>query len=189
MIVTNLVTCGNAAEPSFLTIYYCHINTPVGPFLLAGTDEVLWYSSFDQGKGSRSPDVDWRRDWKPLQYAIQQLEAYFEGDLKKFTIPLQLTGSPFQLSVWETLKTIKFGTTATYGDIARKIGKPLASQAVGAANGANPIPIIIPCHRIIGADGSLTGFGGGLPTKHALLRHEGIASPKDQLELFEYHGR
>jgi methylated-DNA-[protein]-cysteine S-methyltransferase len=102
----------------------------------------------------------------------RQLEAYFSGALKTFDLPLAPRGTPFQLEVWSALQSIPYGSTCSYSDIARKIGRADAVRAVGAANGQNPIPIVIPCHRVIGANGSLTGFGGGLPMKKWLLAHE-----------------
>jgi methylated-DNA-[protein]-cysteine S-methyltransferase len=102
----------------------------------------------------------------------RQLEAYFSGALKTFDLPLAPRGTPFQLEVWSALQSIPYGSTCSYSDIARQIGRADAVRAVGAANGQNPIPIVIPCHRVIGANGSLTGFGGGLPMKKWLLSHE-----------------
>jgi methylated-DNA-[protein]-cysteine S-methyltransferase len=110
--------------------------------------------------------------------AIAQLEEYFAGERRDFSLPLPLEGTPFQTTVWSALRTIPYGATVSYGELARRIGRPSASRAVGAANGANPLPIILPCHRVIGADRSLTGFGGGLETKRFLLAFEaGVASP------------
>ena len=108
--------------------------------------------------------------------AAAQLEAYFAGELKEFTVPLAPSGTPFQLAVWTELTKIPYGSTVSYGDIARALGKrPVAARAVGLANGANPISVIVPCHRVIGSDGSLTGYGGGLDRKELLLRLEGAA--------------
>ena len=110
--------------------------------------------------------------------AIAQLEEYFAGERRDFSLPLPLEGTPFQTTVWSALRTIPYGATVSYGELARRIGRPSASRAVGAANGANPLPIILPCHRVIGADRSLKGFGGGLETKRFLLAFEaGVASP------------
>jgi len=111
----------------------------------------------------------------PTAEARRQLAEYFAGRRRTFELPLAPRGTPFQLRVWEELRRIPFGATRSYGEIAQAIGRPSASRAVGAANGANPLPIVVPCHRVIGADGSLTGFGGGLPTKRHLLAHEGVA--------------
>jgi len=107
-----------------------------------------------------------------LQEAKRQLTAYFDGTLKEFDVPLAMRGTPFQLRVWEELVRIPYGTTMSYGELARRVGNPNASRAVGLANGRNPISIIVPCHRVIGSDGKLTGYGGGLPRKSALLAFE-----------------
>ncbi|MFJ1655118.1 methylated-DNA--[protein]-cysteine S-methyltransferase [Streptomyces sp. NPDC088337] len=104
--------------------------------------------------------------------AVEQLEAYFGGELKEFTVPLRLHGTPFQRSVWDQLRKIPYGETRSYGDLATALGKPGASRAVGLANGKNPVGIIVPCHRVIGTGGSLTGYGGGLPRKQRLLDFE-----------------
>ena len=104
--------------------------------------------------------------------ARKQLNDYFDGSRKEFDLPLKPTGTEFQRAVLDELQKIPYGTTASYGDIAKRIGRPKAVRAVGAANGRNPLPIIIPCHRVVGSTGDLTGFGGGLPTKEALLRLE-----------------
>ena len=104
--------------------------------------------------------------------AAGQLTAYFAGELRDFSLPLRAGGTAFQQSVWAALRAIPFGATISYGELACRIGQPSAARAVGAANGANPLPIVVPCHRVIGADNSLTGFGGGLETKRFLLTHE-----------------
>ena len=107
-----------------------------------------------------------------LRVACEQLDAYFEGDLRTFELPLHMVGTLFQKQVWEGLLTIPYGTTISYAELAHRIGRPGASRAVGAANGRNPIGIIVPCHRVIGANGTLTGYGGGLDRKEWLLSHE-----------------
>jgi len=113
----------------------------------------------------------------PLDEARRQLEAYFAGELRDFALPLAPEGSEFQLRVWEELRAIPYGETISYGELARRVGDPGAVRAVGLANGKNPLPVIVPCHRVIGADGSLTGFGGGLDRKRRLLELEsGVAS-------------
>ena len=117
--------------------------------------------------------ADWVRDDHALRDARRQLEAYFAGDLTLFDLPIGLHGTPFQLQVWEALRSIPYGETVSYAEIARRIGNTTAVRAVGAANGRNPVPIIVPCHRVIGADGSLTGYGGGVERKQWLLEHEG----------------
>ena len=122
-------------------------------------------------------NVPEHRDDTPLAEARRQLEAYFEGELREFDLPLAPQGTGFQLRVWEALRAIPYGETISYGELARRVGDPGAARAVGLANGRNPLPVIVPCHRVIGADGSLTGFGGGLDRKRALLELEaGVAS-------------
>ena len=153
-------------------MYYCYLNTPVGDLLLAGDDEALSLVGFPKGKMRHDPDPDWIFNEKPFATARRQLEQYFAGERKEFDLPLQLPGTEFQVQVLEELQRIPYGETTSYGDIAKRIGRPKAVRAVGAANGRNPLPIIIPCHRVIGSSGDLTGFGGGLDTKEALLRLE-----------------
>lgn len=153
-------------------MYYCYMNSPIGDLLLAGDGDALSLVGFPKGKMRHDPDPDWIYNEKPFAGARQQLAEYFAGDRKDFDLPLQLSGTEFQLRVLEELQRIPYGKTCSYGDIAARIGRPKAMRAVGAANGRNPIPIIIPCHRVIGSGGSLTGFGGGLDTKAALLRLE-----------------
>lgn len=153
-------------------MYYRYLTTPIGDLLLAGDEDALHVVSFPEGARRRDPEPAWIYNEQPFLAACAQLEAYFAGALKEFDLKLAPSGTPFQLAVLEELRKIPYGTTASYSDVARRIGKPKAVRAVGAANGRNPIPIIIPCHRVIGARGDLTGFGGGLPTKEALLRLE-----------------
>lgn len=121
---------------------------------------------------SPAPQADWRRDRGPFTEVVEQLESYFAGDLREFSVPVAASGTPFQERVWAALTTIPYGTTATYGEIAVAIGAPTAVRAVGMANGRNPVSIIIPCHRVIGANGTLTGYGGGLANKELLLELE-----------------
>ena len=167
---------------------YTHYPSPLGPLLLAADAGGLRLISFPTGKQRRQPEPDWQLDdsFGPLPATVAQLDAYFAGTLTCFDLPLAPGGTPFQQQVWQALQTIPFGITWSYGQLARVIGRPKASRAVGAANGANPLPIIIPCHRVIGASGSLTGFGGGLTTKHWLLEFEGALSDAGgaQLPLF-----
>ena len=153
-------------------MYYCHLDTPIGELLLAGDDGALCLVSFPEGAMRRDPEPDWIYNEKPFAAARQQLTEYFAGERKTFDLPLKLGGTDFQMSVLQALRQIPYGETATYADIAERIGRPKAVRAVGAANGRNPIPIIVPCHRVIGSHGDLTGFGGGLDTKEALLRLE-----------------
>ncbi len=151
---------------------YSYLESPVGRLLLAGDADGLTLISFPTGSRPRQPAAGWHRDERALTAAIEQLTAYFSGDLRDFSLPLRPSGTVFQQSVWSALRAIPFGATVSYGELARRIGQPSAARAVGAANGANPLPIVVPCHRVIGADSSLTGFGGGLETKRFLLAHE-----------------
>jgi len=151
---------------------YTTMNSPIGPLLLAGDDGGLHLVHFATGRRPKSPQRDWTENRAPFKEVIRQLEAYFEGKLQDFDLPLVLNGTDFQLLVWRNLRKIPYGETVTYGQLARRIGSPDAARAVGLANGSNPIPIIIPCHRVIGSSGDLTGFGGGLPVKKKLLALE-----------------
>jgi methylated-DNA-[protein]-cysteine S-methyltransferase len=151
---------------------YTTMKSPIGPLLLVGDRGGLRFVHFATGRRPKSPDPDWIQDQLPFQEAIRQLEAYFAGKLQDFDLPLVLDGTEFQLLVWRNLRKIPYGETVSYGQLARRIGSPDAARAVGLANGSNPIPIIIPCHRVIGSNGDLTGFGGGLPVKKKLLALE-----------------
>lgn len=153
-------------------MYYCYLPTPLGDLLIAGDDDGLKVISFPSGSRRRDPEPDWIFSENPFAEARRQLEAYFDGRLRDFDLPLAPAGTPFQLAVLDELRKIPYGTTTSYGEIARRIGRPTALRAVGAANGRNPLPLVIPCHRVVGAGGDLTGFGGGLAAKEALLRHE-----------------
>jgi methylated-DNA-[protein]-cysteine S-methyltransferase len=155
-----------------MTVYYCYTETPVGELLVAGDAEGLSLIGFPQGTMRRAPEPDWIFNEKPLAEACRQLREYFAGERREFDLPLNLNGTDFQVSVLSALRDIPYGETVSYGEIARRVGRPKAVRAVGAANGRNPIPIIVPCHRVIGSTGDLTGFGGGLDTKEALLRLE-----------------
>lgn len=153
-------------------MYYCYLETPIGDLLLGGDDEGLAVVGFPEGSMRLEPESDWIFNEKPFLEARRQLDEYFAGKRREFDLPLKPTGTEFQLQVLEELQKIPYGITCSYRDIAERIGRPKAVRAVGAANGRNPIPVIIPCHRVIGTSGDLTGFGGGLPTKEALLRLE-----------------
>lgn len=149
--------------------------------MLAADTDGLRLIQFRTSKRQLEPDSDWREDDNDiLRDAKMQLDEYFAGGRRDFDLPLSLIGTEFQKRVWLTLAKIPWGSTFSYKELATHIGKPTATRAVGAANGRNPIPIVLPCHRVIGADGSLTGFGGGLPAKRWLLQHEG-ALPSDDL--------
>lgn len=159
-------------------MYYCYLTTPIGDLLLAGSDDALSMIGFPEGAMRREPEADWIYNEKPFAEARTQLLEYFAGERQDFDLTLSLSGTEFQLLVLEELRRIPYGETTSYGDIARRIGRPKAVRAVGAANGRNPLPIVVPCHRVIGSSGSLTGFGGGLPTKEALLLLESENSYK-----------
>ncbi|MGH9423590.1 MAG: methylated-DNA--[protein]-cysteine S-methyltransferase [Thermoanaerobaculia bacterium] len=147
---------------------YTYVDTPIGAILVAGDGDALVETYFAGAK----PKSDWIRDDDGLRVVANQLREYFAGERQAFDLPLAPCGTEFQQAVWKALLEIPYGETTTYSTIAGKIGRPAAVRAVGAANGANPIPIIIPCHRVIGANGSLTGFGGGLDVKRRLLSME-----------------
>jgi len=151
---------------------YTSMESPIGPLLLAGDESGLHMVYFVNGRRPMSPPRHWVEDKKPFKEAVRQLETYFAGKLEKFDLPLVLGGTEFQLLVWRSLQKIPYGETVSYGQLAKRIGSPDAARAVGLANGSNPIPIIIPCHRVIGSNGDLTGFGGGLPIKKKLLALE-----------------
>ena len=153
-------------------MYYCYFDTPIGELLLAGQSDALSMIGFPEGAMRRDPEPDWIYNEAPFEKVQTQLSEYFRGERKDFDLPLKLDGTEFQISVLEALREIPYGETTSYGAIAKQIGRPKAMRAVGAANGRNPIPIIVPCHRVIGSTGDLTGFGGGLDTKEALLRLE-----------------
>ncbi len=154
------------------TLLYTRFESPVGPLLLAGDENALRLVTFESSKRSTPPQPSWEQNRGAFAEVIRQLQAYFRGDLKGFDLPLALDGTEFQLRVWNALRTIPYGETISYSQLAQRIGNPKAVRAVGLANGSNPIPIIVPCHRVVGSDGSLTGFGGGLSTKKMLLELE-----------------
>jgi len=155
------------------TLYWHEVDSPVGRLLLAGNGESLVQMCFQSGPRPVQPHGGWVADAAPFRAVIAQLAEYFAGKRRRFDLPLAPRGTEFQRRVWWALTEIPYGKTISYGELARRIGKPSASRAVGLANGANPLPIIVPCHRVIGADGSLTGFGGGLAIKRKLLALEG----------------
>jgi methylated-DNA-[protein]-cysteine S-methyltransferase len=153
-------------------MYYCYFDTPIGELLLAGEADSLSMIGFPKGVMRRDPEADWIYNEAPFEDVRHQLREYFAGERKDFDLPLSLEGTEFQVAVLEALQEIPYGETRSYGAVAKQIGRPKAVRAVGAANGRNPIPIIVPCHRVIGTSGDLTGFGSGLDTKAALLRLE-----------------
>lgn len=162
---------------------YGYLDSPVGRLLVAGDDQRLRLVGFPSGNRAREAAPDWRRDDNLFSEAFAQLRAYFAGELTRFELPLWFDGTAFQNAVWSALRDIPYGATISYAELAGRIGRPTASRAVGAANGANPLPIVVPCHRVIGADGSLTGFGGGVETKRYLLQHERKVAGTPQLDL------
>ena len=156
---------------------FAYLDSPIGRVLLAGRAGALSLIYFMSGPGRMTPDPAWHEDPRPFADARRQLEAYFAGRLEVFDLPLALDGTPFQVKVWRAVAEIPYGQTRAYGEVARRIRRPNAVRAVGAANGQNPLPIVIPCHRVIGSNGSLTGYGGGLPIKRALLALESRQRP------------
>ena len=154
-------------------IRYTFVESPVGRLLLAGDEGHLHLLSFSGKDRERAPEPEWREDRKPFAEVARQLRAYFAGERREFDLALRPSGTPFQLKAWRALREIPYGETISYGELARRIGNPKASRAVGLANGSNPIAIIIPCHRVIGSNGKLTGYGGGLGIKERLLGLEG----------------
>ncbi|MCM2255742.1 MAG: methylated-DNA--[protein]-cysteine S-methyltransferase [Vicinamibacteria bacterium] len=162
-----------------MRMLYTYVDTPVGDLLVAGDEGALRLVSFPTGKMRRRPESEWVEDARPFKAARQQLREYFAGARQRFDLPLEPVGTPFQRHVWAELRRIPYGRTRTYAELAARIGRPRAMRAVGTANGANPLPIVVPCHRVIGADGSLTGFGGGLPAKRLLLDLEGALPRND----------
>jgi methylated-DNA-[protein]-cysteine S-methyltransferase len=147
------------------------IDSPVGPLTLAGKGRRLMHLRMVDQTYEPSHD-DWQADDDAFRDVVEQVEAYFAGERTKFDVELDMVGTAFQRRVWAALLTIPYGETRSYGEIARQIGSPGAFRAVGLANGHNPIGIIVPCHRVIGSNGSLTGYGGGLDRKRALLELE-----------------
>lgn len=153
-------------------MFFYTMDSPMGRLLLAGNEDGLRLIRFPNRVRPGEPKANWRKDPEPLREAMSQLDAYFDGRRRSFDLKLALEGTPFQMSVWRALKEIPYGETLSYGELAEKIGRPGAARAVGGAVGKNPLPIVLPCHRVIGSNGSLTGFGGGLDRKKALLSLE-----------------
>jgi methylated-DNA-[protein]-cysteine S-methyltransferase len=153
-------------------IGYTEFSSPIGPLLAVAEGPLLRGLYMTGQKGAPSPNRDWQRADEAFVELRRQLQDYFAGRLRGFDLPLRLEGTPFQQRVWQELVRIPFGTTISYAQLAARIGKPGAARAVGHANGRNPISIIVPCHRVIGAGGDLTGYGGGLENKRWLLEFE-----------------
>jgi methylated-DNA-[protein]-cysteine S-methyltransferase len=156
---------------------YAVLESPIGPLLLSGTDAGLNAIEFARNGRPALPAAGWREDRNAMAEPLRQLAAYFAGELRQFDLPLAPRGTAFQLAVWRELQGIPFGETISYAELARRIGQPRAVRAVGSANGRNPLPVVIPCHRVIGSDGRLTGYAGGLDLKRRLLALEGCRLP------------
>lgn len=163
-----------------MTTYFSWIASPIGELLISGDGDSLTRLYMQTQKYGCQPHNTWRRDDALFKPARKQLDAYFAGELRDFDLPLAPTGTEFQRTVWQALLDIPYGQTESYGTLARRIGAPKAPRAVGLANGHNPISIVVPCHRVIGADGSLTGYGGGLERKRWLLAHEARTAEGEQ---------
>jgi methylated-DNA-[protein]-cysteine S-methyltransferase len=153
-------------------IFYTTLDSPIGSLFLTSNGEAITELFMEKHTGGPKPIGDWRRDDSLFREAADQLQAYFAGELTEFDLPLATGGAPFQQRVWAELRNIPYGSTISYGELARQVGNPKASRAVGAANGSNPISVIIPCHRVIGSNGKLTGYGGGIERKKYLLEFE-----------------
>jgi methylated-DNA-[protein]-cysteine S-methyltransferase len=152
---------------------YSYLDTPIGRLLIAGDDDAVRRIEFQKDGKAGQPEASWEESAQgAVGEAMRQLREYFAGRRSEFELPLAPEGTEFQRTVWNRLREIPYGETISYGELAKRVGNPKASRAVGAANGQNPIPIVIPCHRVIGSNGKLTGFGGGLPVKEALLALE-----------------
>jgi methylated-DNA-[protein]-cysteine S-methyltransferase len=163
--------------PTHGRLRYTETPSPIGALLLLSDGDRLVGLSMQEGRYPLRIDPSWRRDEAPFDAVQSQLDEYFGGERTAFDVPLGFEGSAFQLEVWHALCEIPYGTTTSYGAIADRLGKSGAARAVGVANGQNPIAVIVPCHRVIGADGSLTGYGGGLERKRFLLALEGRVEP------------
>ncbi len=156
---------------------YAYLDTPIGTLLIAGDAAAVQRIAFPRRGKAVKPEPEWQESARgPVGEAMRQLRKYFAGRRTGFDLPLAPEGTAFQRAVWRQLQDIPYGETISYGELARRVGNPKASRAVGSANGANPLPIVIPCHRVIAGDGTLGGFGGGLPTKQTLLTLEQRAS-------------
>jgi methylated-DNA-[protein]-cysteine S-methyltransferase len=154
------------------TLYFDVMDSPIGRLRLIADEQGLRRICFERDRHPRPEDTQGTHAPSRLAEVRQQLEQYFRGERREFDLPLRPLGTDFQLGVWQALRSIPFGHTISYAQLANQIGNPKAVRAVGGANGRNPLPIVVPCHRVIGADGSLTGFGGGVEIKQALLQLE-----------------
>jgi methylated-DNA-[protein]-cysteine S-methyltransferase len=157
-------------------LFYTLMDSPIGTMLLVGDGSALRGLYMQEAPNPVAVRTEWERSDAPFDSVLEQLTEYFDGKRTEFTVPLHASGTAFQQVVWRALQDIPYGTTISYGDLARRIGQPSASRAVGLANGRNPISVIVPCHRVIGANGTLTGYGGGLERKRILLNLEADVS-------------
>jgi methylated-DNA-[protein]-cysteine S-methyltransferase len=164
------------------TTCWHEVRTPIGGLLLAGDGVHLKLVHFQSGNRPFQPQPGWVAEPGAFGAVVKQLDEYFAGERRAFELPLAPSGTAFQQQVWRELTQIPYGETISYAELACRVGNPRASRAVGLANGANPLPIIVPCHRVIGANGSLTGFGGGLDMKRHLLELEGAGLPLFRLK-------
>jgi methylated-DNA-[protein]-cysteine S-methyltransferase len=179
----NSANCERGAVVTLTTTYYCDLDTPIGPLLLLAREARLAAIYFQSGPHPKRVLPEWIPSERPFQVVVQQLKEYFAGHRRHFDLPLERTGTVFQRAVWQELTHIPYAASTSYGEIARRIGHPLASRAVGRANGANPWPIVVPCHRVIGANYALTGFGGGLGIKRKLLLLEAEADGQSRFSV------
>lgn len=174
------------------TLHYCRIpSSPVGPLLLAASERGLALLEFDRGvfpsRNGHFADATWKESASKLRSYVRELEQYFAGKRRDFSSALDLRGTDFQRRCWQALLGIPFGETRSYAQIARIVGRPRGFRAVGMANHDNPVAIVVPCHRVIASDGTLGGYGGGLPAKRWLLELEGIKF-EEQMKLFRVAG-
>lgn len=164
--------------------YYSVLATPIGPITIVSDGDAVTHLMMRPAADLIARPGEWVENDAALSAAREQIVAYFAGELRQFSLPLRPRGTPFQMQVWAALRRIPFGETRSYGALAASIGQPGSARAVGAANRTNPIGIIVPCHRVIGADGTLTGYAGGIERKRFLLEHEaGCAGSRRQIEL------
>ena len=164
-----------------LTLYYARMDSPIGSLVIGISDKGLAIIEFDQGefpKGRLAQSAHWEESPRHAEPVVRELREYFDRTRREFTVPLDLHGTEFQKKCWRTLLKIPYGKTKSYGDIARAVGSPQGFRAVGMANHDNPVPIIVPCHRVLASDGSLHGYGGGLDIKRKLLELEGVLQPE-----------
>jgi methylated-DNA-[protein]-cysteine S-methyltransferase len=158
-------------------VTYAYLETPIGTLLIVGDDAAVHRITFPDHGRAVKPEPEWQESQRgPVGEAARQLREYFAGERAGFDLPLAPAGTAFQCTVWRQLQELPYRETISYGELARRVGNSKASRAVGSANGANPLPIVIPCHRVIAGDGTLGGFAGGLPTKQTLIALELWAS-------------